>query len=194
MMIIHAAKPLFAWDCLEDSPSLRTIKDLLASLPDGKLLNSLRNARGKGCNDYSVSVLWGVVVLRIALWHITTEAVLAELRRNEGLRRILGIESESGVPKPWNICKRSRLPGAWRRNAGARILRQPRTLTNASSRRRTRPACRLAGLCSFSQQRPSSPHMHAVVLRAHEVLAAARRLRQHRPAVRQFDWRRLARC
>ena len=41
-MIIHAAKPLFAWDCLEDSPSLRTIKDLLAALPDGKLLNSLR--------------------------------------------------------------------------------------------------------------------------------------------------------
>lgn len=104
-MIIHAAKPLFAWDCLEDSPSLRTIKDLLASLPDGKLLNSLRNARGKGRNDYSVSVLWGVVVLRIALRHITTEAVLAELRRNEGLRRILGIESESGVPKPWNISR-----------------------------------------------------------------------------------------
>src|SRR5262249_44171140 len=33
MMIIHAAKPLFAWDCLEDSPSLQTIKDLLAALP-----------------------------------------------------------------------------------------------------------------------------------------------------------------
>jgi hypothetical protein len=105
MMIIHAAKPLFAWDCLEDSPSLRTIKDLLASLPDCKLLNSLRNARGKGRNDYPISVLWGVVVLRIALRHITTEAVLAELRRNEGLRRIIGIESESGVPKPWNISR-----------------------------------------------------------------------------------------
>ena len=105
MMIIHAAKPLFAWDCLEDSPSLRTIKDLLASIPDGRLLDSLRNARGKGRNDYPISVLWGVVVLRIALRHITTEAVLAELRRNEGLRRIIGIESESGVPKPWNISR-----------------------------------------------------------------------------------------
>lgn len=40
MMILHAAKPLFAWDCLEDSPSLRTIRELLASLPDGKLLDS----------------------------------------------------------------------------------------------------------------------------------------------------------
>jgi hypothetical protein len=105
MMMIHLAKPLFAWDCLEDSPSLQTIKNLLAALPDGKLLGSLRTARGKGRDDYPVSVLWGVVVLRVVLRHITTEAVLAELRRNEGLRRIIGIESESGVPHKWNMSR-----------------------------------------------------------------------------------------
>jgi hypothetical protein len=105
MMIIHAAKPLFAWDCLEDSPSLRTIRELLALLSDRKLLKSIRNARGKGRNDYPVSVLSGVVVLRIALRHMTTEAVLAELRRDDGLRRIIGVESEDGVPKPWNISR-----------------------------------------------------------------------------------------
>jgi Transposase DDE domain len=105
MMIIHTAKPLFAWDCLEDSPSLQTIKDLLAALPDGKLLNSLRAARGKGRNDFPVSVLWGVVVLRVALRHITTEAVLGELRRNEGLRRLIGIESAAGLANPWNISR-----------------------------------------------------------------------------------------
>jgi hypothetical protein len=105
MMIIHAAKPLFAWDDLEDSPSLQTIKDLLAAVPDAKLLDSLRNARGKGRNDYPVHVLWGVVVLRIALRHLTTEAVLAELRRNEGLRRLIGIESEDAVPKKWNMSR-----------------------------------------------------------------------------------------
>jgi Transposase DDE domain/Transposase domain (DUF772) len=105
MMIIHTAKPLFAWDCLEDSPSLQTIKDLLGALPDGKLLNSLRAARGRGRNDCPVSVLWGVIVLRIVLRHVTTEAVLAELRRNQGLRRLIGIESEAGVPKPWNMSR-----------------------------------------------------------------------------------------
>jgi Transposase DDE domain/Transposase domain (DUF772) len=105
MMVLHAAKPLFDWDALEDSPSLQTIKDLLAALPDAKLLDSLRRARGKGRNDYPVHVLWGVVVLRVALRHITTEAVLAELRRNEGLRRLIGIESEEGVPNPWNISR-----------------------------------------------------------------------------------------
>jgi Transposase DDE domain/Transposase domain (DUF772) len=105
MMILHPAKPLFDWGSLEDSPSLKTIKDLLATLPDGKVLDSLRTARGKGRNDYPVHVLWGVVVLRVALRLLTTEAVLAELRRNEGLRRLIGIESEQGVPKAWNISR-----------------------------------------------------------------------------------------
>jgi hypothetical protein len=105
MMVIPAAKPLFAWDELEDSPSLRTVKELLHCLPDAQLLDSLRSARGKGRNDYPVHVLWGVVVLRVALRHITTEAVLAELRRNAGLRALIGIDSERGVPKPWNISR-----------------------------------------------------------------------------------------
>ena len=105
MMVIPAPKPLFAWDELEDSPSLGTIKELLDALPDAKLLNSLRNARGKGRNDYPVHVLWGVVVLRVVLRHITTEAVLGELRRNAGLRALIGIDSEAAVPKPWNISR-----------------------------------------------------------------------------------------
>jgi Transposase DDE domain/Transposase domain (DUF772) len=105
MMVIPAAKPLFAWDELEDSPSLSTIKQVLNTLPDAKLLDSLRTARGKGRNDYPVSVLWGVVVLRVVLRHITTEAVLAELRRNAGLRALIGLDSEAGVPKPWNISR-----------------------------------------------------------------------------------------
>jgi hypothetical protein len=105
MMVLHPARPLFDWESLEDSPSLQTIKDLLAALPDAKLLDSLRKARGKGRNDYPVHVLWGVVVLRVALRHVTTEAMLAELRRNEGLRRLIGIESEDGVPRPWNISR-----------------------------------------------------------------------------------------
>jgi DDE family transposase/transposase-like protein DUF772 len=105
MMILHAALPLFAWEDLEDSPSLQTIKDLLATLPDAKLLESLRTARGKGRDDYPVSVLWAVVVLRVALRHTTTEAMLAELRRNDGLRRLIGITSEADVPKKWNISR-----------------------------------------------------------------------------------------
>lgn len=104
-MRIAQSKPLFAWDCLEDSPSLKTIRELLAALPDGKLLQSLREARGKGRNDYPVHVLWGVVVLTSAWRHSETEACLGELRRNEGLRRLIGIESEDAVPSKWNMSR-----------------------------------------------------------------------------------------
>ena len=51
-MRIHVTKPLFAWDCLEDSPTLKTLQQLLDTLPDEKLLASLESARGRGRNDY----------------------------------------------------------------------------------------------------------------------------------------------
>jgi hypothetical protein len=104
-MLIRETKPLFAWDCLEDSPSLTTIRKLLAAIPDTKLLAALRAARGKGRDDYPVTVLWGTLLLRIILRHPTTEACLAELRRNEGLRRLIGIDSENQVPKGWNMSR-----------------------------------------------------------------------------------------
>jgi hypothetical protein len=104
-MLIQATKPLFAWECLEDSPSLATVRQLLAGIPDGKLLASLREARGKGRDDYPVTVLWGTHLLKIILRHPTTEACLAELRRNEGLRRLIGIESEQQVPNAWNMSR-----------------------------------------------------------------------------------------
>ena len=60
-MIIAITKPLFAWDALEDSPSLKSIRLLLEAIPDHALLESLRAARGKGRDDYPVEVLWGTL-------------------------------------------------------------------------------------------------------------------------------------
>jgi len=37
-MIIDRTTPLFAWDHLEGSPSLKTIREFLAAGPDGRLL------------------------------------------------------------------------------------------------------------------------------------------------------------
>ena len=81
------------------------MKQLLEALPDAKLLDQLRRWRGKGRNDYPVEVLWGVVVLTIALRHVSTEACLSELQRNAGLRRLIGVESPTHVPKPWNMSR-----------------------------------------------------------------------------------------
>jgi hypothetical protein len=104
-MKLDVTQPLFAWECLDDSPTLATIKELLATIPDGPLLAALRRERGKGRDDYPVHVLWGVQVLAVALRHPTMEACLAELRRNAGLRRLIGIESEDQVPKKWNMSR-----------------------------------------------------------------------------------------
>jgi hypothetical protein len=51
-MRIDIPKPLFAWESLEDSPSLQTIQRFLAALPDAKLLEGLRRWRGRGRDDY----------------------------------------------------------------------------------------------------------------------------------------------
>jgi len=104
-MQIHMTQPLFAWGCLEDSPALETIRRVLAAVPDGRLLASLRTARGRGRNDYPVETLWGTVLLTVVLRHPTFEACLAELVRNKELRELIGIESEGGVPKKWNVSR-----------------------------------------------------------------------------------------
>jgi hypothetical protein len=102
---LTVTQPLFAWEALEDSPSLQTVRDLLAVLPDGRLLEALRCWRGHGRDDYPVETLWGVVVLRAVLRHADFEACLGELRRNAALRRLIGIEREEEVPKKWNVSR-----------------------------------------------------------------------------------------
>ena len=104
-MRVAMTKPLFAWDSLEDSPSLRTVREFLWSVPDEVLLASLRAWRGKGRDDYPVEVLWGTLLVSIVLRHPTMEGCLGELRRNAGLRRLIGIEHEDAVPKAWNMSR-----------------------------------------------------------------------------------------
>ncbi len=106
-MQLATCQPLFAWDALEDSPSVGTIKRLLAAIPDAPLLDSLRQARGHGRDDHPVGVLWGVVLLTIVLRHVHFEACLAELRRNDDLRALIGIprDEEDKVPDGWNVSR-----------------------------------------------------------------------------------------
>jgi hypothetical protein len=104
-MKIAVTKPLFAWDALEDSPALRSVRVLLEAIPDHALLESLRDARDKGRDDYPVEVLWGTLVLAIALRHLSTDACIEELKRNPALRLLIGIEAESMVPEADNMSR-----------------------------------------------------------------------------------------
>jgi hypothetical protein len=104
-MRLTTQQPLFAWAALDDCPSLQTVKDFLAAIPDGPLLAALRQWRGKGRNDYHVPALWGTLLLTIVLRHPTIEACLAELQRNAGLRKLIGLEQPAEVPKKWNMSR-----------------------------------------------------------------------------------------
>lgn len=104
-MLIHAAEPLFAWGQLEDCPTLLTIRDFLAAIPDQPLLDGLRAARGRGRDDCPVERAWRVILLTIALRHHSFNDCLAELHRNPSLCRLLDIAKEDQIPKPWNLSR-----------------------------------------------------------------------------------------
>ena len=52
-----------------------------------------------------VHVVGGVVLLPHLVRHNSPSSCLAVLGRNEGLRRLIGIESEGKVPKKWNVSR-----------------------------------------------------------------------------------------
>jgi Transposase DDE domain/Transposase domain (DUF772) len=104
-MTPQLCRPLFPWDELSDSPSLKAIRDLLASIPDGRLLDLLAQRRHNGCDKYPVRVLWGCLLLAILLRYPSMEACLEELRRNAGLRLLIDIEREPDVPHGWNLSR-----------------------------------------------------------------------------------------
>jgi hypothetical protein len=104
-MRLFTTDPLFPWERLEDSASLATVRRFFALLPDGKLLEALRQHRGRGRNDCPVHVLWRIHVARYLLRHVTMEACLAELDRNPALRKVVGIEPGMKIPQPWNMSR-----------------------------------------------------------------------------------------
>ena len=108
---IPKAKPLFAWDWLEDSPALRTVQDFIHALPDAKLLHALRSRRGHGRDDYPITALWGVCVLYPLLRYPTVGATLADLRRNRYLRGLIDIKQESDLRRFPPIPRATRTSG-----------------------------------------------------------------------------------
>lgn len=104
-MILYTTDSLFAWNRLDDSPDLKTIRDFFESLPDGQLLEALQTHRGRGRNDCPIRVLWFCVVLQRLLRHHTMRLTLEELRRNSDLRQLAGMEHAQDVPQPWNISR-----------------------------------------------------------------------------------------
>jgi hypothetical protein len=104
-MLIHAAEPLFAWEELEDCPTLTTIRDALQVVPDQALLDGLIAARGHGRDDYPIPRLWRIVLLTLLLRHTSFNACLAELHRNPALCRLIAITAEDQIPHGHNLSR-----------------------------------------------------------------------------------------
>jgi hypothetical protein len=104
-MLLHATDPLFAWAKLDDHPHLATLRQLLEALPDQQLLAGLHQARGRGRDDYPLEHLWGIVVLTVALRHLSVASCLAERHRNPALSRLLGIPAAADIPHLWNVSR-----------------------------------------------------------------------------------------
>ena len=73
--------------------------------PTPRSVEGLRRARGRGRDDFPVSLLWGVAVLTPLLRHASYDACLAEVRRNPALQRLLGIETDDQIPHHWNLSR-----------------------------------------------------------------------------------------
>ena len=104
-MKLYATDSLFPWDRLQDSPDLMTIRLFFNALPDGRLVEALTIARGKGRDDYPARVLLFCALLQSLLRHPTMRATLDELRRNPILRQLGGMASVDEVPKPHNLSR-----------------------------------------------------------------------------------------
>ena len=74
-MIIYTTDSLFAWNRLDDSPDLKTIRDFFELLPDGPLLEALRVNRGRGRNDRPIRVLWFCAVPLLPRRYTVAEAI-----------------------------------------------------------------------------------------------------------------------
>jgi hypothetical protein len=104
-MRILSTDPLFPWDKLPLSVDLLALRHLLELIPDQKLLEALREHRGKGRDDYPVHILWRIHLARYFLRHAHMEACLAEVGRNPALRGVLGLEQGQPIPDGYNMSR-----------------------------------------------------------------------------------------
>lgn len=104
-MHLYTTDSLFAWNRLDDSPDLLTIRRFFELLPEGRLLAALAAYRGKGRNDYPVRTLFFCALLQPLLRHATMQTTLDELCRNLDLRRLGGMASVGEVPKAHNMSR-----------------------------------------------------------------------------------------
>jgi hypothetical protein len=85
---------MIAWDELDVSPTLATIRQTLEVILDAPLLDALDARRHNGNDTNAISVLWGVLLSSIILRHTAMIDWLEKLQSNAALHLLIGIESD----------------------------------------------------------------------------------------------------
>ena len=76
----------------ENLGDLERLQKVFDNLPDEKLIRRLKEKRGKGRNEWSVTALWNSFVASFIFDHDSVASLLRELKRNSQLRIICGFE------------------------------------------------------------------------------------------------------
>lgn len=102
MAIIPQSKMIF--EGLEKKDDLYRLKLVLDTIDDEPLMQYLEKRRGKGRNEYPVRVLWNCLLAMVVFDRHVICDFIREMRRNDNLRRIVGLDVNKKltvVPRPY---------------------------------------------------------------------------------------------
>ena len=76
----------------ENLGDLERLQKVFDNLPDEKLIQKLKEKRGKGRNEWSVEAMWNSLIASFIFDHDSIASLLRELNRNSQLRIICGFQ------------------------------------------------------------------------------------------------------
>lgn len=100
-MAIIQERNLFSWkdfqNDVQNLGDLERFRLVIETMPDKKLIQTLRALRGNGRNDHPIEAVWNSILAGIVFEHVSIESLRRELSRNAQLREMCGYDPLSGV-------------------------------------------------------------------------------------------------
>lgn len=100
MAIIQELR-LFSWkdfqNNLQNLGDLERFRLVVETVPDEKLMKTLRRLRANGRNDHPIEAMWNSILAGIVFQHASIESLRRELSRNAQLREMCGFDPLAGV-------------------------------------------------------------------------------------------------
>lgn len=120
-MSYYAQGRLFSFeDFFSEGDDNHRLLMVLSALDADRLIHKLESERKGRRNRYPVRMLWQSLIAAKIYGLPTVNGLIRELRRNESLRKVVGISHISLVPKPWQF---SRLLGKLSRPENVAMLK-----------------------------------------------------------------------